>query len=73
LTVSVPERLFVSFFHLRKEIKMRNLNAEELKQVYGGHGGSGSGSSKSNGSKSGSKSGGSKSGSGSKSKGSKSK
>ncbi len=49
---------------------MRNLNAEELKQVYGGHGGSGSGS-KSNGSKSGSKSNGSKSGS--KSKGSKSK
>jgi len=43
---------------------MRKLNTEELKQVYGGHGGSGSGSA--------SKSGGSKSGSGSKSGGSKS-
>src|SRR6266513_2489389 len=68
--VSVLESFVYLFFPLKKGNQMRNLNAEELKQVYGGHGGSGSGS-KSNGSKSGSKSNGSKSGS--KSKGSKSK
>jgi len=68
--VSVLEIFFCLF--LKKGNHMRNLNTEELKQVYGGGGGSCASASKS---KTGSKSGGtgSKSGTGSKTNASKSK